>query len=97
MKTLHFFAEVNQTQGILLRAGLVLERRGFVLESLETVDYKGRVFLNIRVKGPEEKKDQAIKQLAKLIDVYSVQEISDVEWNVNPTFEKEYQMVLASV
>ncbi len=95
MKTIHFVAEIVQTQGILLRAGLVLERRGFVLEALETVEYKGRTFLNIRVKGQEEKKEQAVKQLSKLIDVISVQEAPEVEMGVNLNFEKEYNAVMA--
>lgn len=95
MKTIHFVAEIVQTQGILLRAGLVLERRGFVLEALETVEYKGRTFLNIRVKGQEERKEQAVKQLSKLIDVISVQEAPEVEMGVNLNFEKEYNAVMA--
>ena len=90
MKNIHFVAEIVQTQGVLLRAGLVLERRGFVLEALETVEYMGRTFLNIRVKGEEEKKDQAIKQLAKLIDVISIQEATGLEVG---SYEKEYQAV----
>ena len=90
MKNIHFVAEIVQTQGVLLRAGLVLERRGFVLEALETFESKGRTFLNIRAKGEEEKKDQAIKQLAKLIDVISIQEATGLELE---NFEKEFQPV----
>ncbi|MDB5272692.1 MAG: hypothetical protein JWO58_1059 [Chitinophagaceae bacterium] len=90
MKNIHFVAEIVQTQGVLLRAGLVLERRGFVLEALETFDAKGRTFLNIRAKGEEEKKDQAIKQLAKLIDVISIQEATGLELE---NFEKQFQPV----
>jgi|GEM_PF-6519978 len=96
MKTIHFVAEIVQSQGILLRTGLVLERRGFVLEALETVEYKGRTFLNIRVKGQEEKKEQAVRQLAKLIDIISVQEAPEVEFAANLSFEKEYQSVMAT-
>lgn len=96
MKTIHFVAEIVQNQGVLLRTGLVLERRGFVLEALETVEYKGRTFLNIRVKGLESKKDQALKQLAKLIDIVSVQEAPEVELTANLSFEKEYKSVMAT-
>ncbi len=90
MKNIHFVAEIIQTQGVLLRAGLVLERRGFVLEALETFESEGRTFLNIRVKGEEAKKDQAIKQLAKLIDLISIQEATGLELE---NFEKELQPV----
>lgn len=90
MKNIHFVAEIIQTQGVLLRAGLVLERRGFVLEALETFESQGRTFLNIRVKGEEEKKEQAIKQLAKLIDLISIQEATGLELE---NFEKEFQTV----
>ncbi len=90
MKNIHFVAEIIQTQGVLLRAGLVLERRGFVLEALETFESQGRTFLNIRVKGEEAKKDQAIKQLAKLIDLISIQEATGLELE---NFEKEFQSV----
>jgi acetolactate synthase small subunit len=95
MKTIHFIAEIVPHQGVLLRAGLVLERRGFLLEALETVEYKGRTFLNIRVKGMEEKKDQAVKQLAKLIDIISVQEAPQVDMGADIPYEKEYQSVMA--
>ena len=96
MKTIHFVAEIVQNQGVLVRAGLVLERRGFILEALETVEYKGRTFLNIRVKGVEEKKDQALKQLAKLIDVVYIQEDPEVELTTTkPIFEQEYKAVMA--
>lgn len=95
MKTIHFVAEIVQNQGVLIRAGLVLERRGFSLEALETVEYKGRTFLNIRVKGLEEKKDQAIKQLAKLIDVVSIQEAPEVSITERPVFEQEFKSVMA--
>ena len=97
MKTIHFVAEIVQNQGVLIRAGLVLERRGFSLEALETVEYKGRTFLNIRVKGLEEKKDQAIKQLAKLIDVVSIQEAQEISITARPVFEQEFNSVMASV
>ncbi|HSZ71927.1 MAG TPA: ACT domain-containing protein [Cytophagaceae bacterium] len=90
MKNIHFVAEIIQTQGILLRTGLILERRGFILEALETFETKGRTFLNIRVKGEEVKKEQAIKQLAKLIDVISIQEATGLELE---NFEKEFQPV----
>jgi len=90
MKNIHFVAEIIQTQGVLLRVGLVLERRGFVLEALETFESEGRTFLNIRVKGEEEKKEQAIKQLAKLIDLISIQEAIGLELE---NFEKEFQPV----
>jgi acetolactate synthase small subunit len=90
MKNIHFVAEIIQTQGVLLRVGLVLERRGFVLEALETFESQGRTFLNIRVKGEEVKKEQAIKQLAKLIDLISIQEATGIEWG---NFEKEFQLV----
>jgi len=90
MKNIHFVAEIIQTQGVLLRAGLVLERRGFVLEALETFESQGRTFLNIRVKGEEAKKEQAIKQLAKLIDLISIQEATGLELE---NFEKEFQPV----
>ena len=95
MKTIHFVAEIVQNQGVLIRAGLVLERRGFSLEALETVEYKGRTFLNIRVKGLEEKKDQAIKQLAKLIDVVSIQEAPEVSITERAVFEQEFKSVMA--
>jgi acetolactate synthase small subunit len=90
MKNIHFVAEIVQAQGVLLRTGLVLERRGFLLEALETFEYQDRTFLNIRVKGQEEKKDQALKQLAKLIDVISVQEATGVELE---NFEKTHHAV----
>lgn len=90
MKNIYFIAEIIQTQGILLRVGLVLERRGFVLEALETFESEGRIFLNIRVKGEEEKKEQAIKQLAKLIDLISIQEATGLELE---NFEREFQTV----
>ena len=90
MKNIHFVAEIIQTQGVLLRAGLVLERRGFILEALETFESQGRTFLNIRVKGEEGKKEQAIKQLAKLIDLISIQEATGLELE---NFEKELQPV----
>jgi acetolactate synthase small subunit len=97
MKTMHFVAEIVQNQGVLLRAGLVLERRGFSLEALETVEYKGRTFLNIRVKGFEEKKDQAIKQLSKLIDVISIQEAAEVSVSASrPVFEPEFKSMMAT-
>lgn len=90
MKNIHFVAEIIQTQGVLLRAGLVLERRGFILEALETFESQGRTFLNIRVKGEEAKKEQAIRQLAKLIDLISIQEAKGLELE---NFEKEFQSV----
>jgi len=90
MKNIHFVAEIIQTQGVLLRTGLVLERRGFVLEALETFESQGRTFLNIRVKGEEAKKEQAIKQLAKLIDLISIQEATGLELE---NFEKEFHPV----
>lgn len=90
MTNMHFVAEIIQTQGVLLRTGLVLERRGFILEALETFESQGRTFLNIRVKGEEAKKEQALKQLSKLIDLISVKEVNGLALE---NFSEEFQKV----
>jgi acetolactate synthase I/III small subunit len=61
--------------GAIIRIALILERRGFIIETLETFpSFDGYSQMLLTVKGSPEKFEQILKQLSKLIDVISAEE-----------------------
>jgi acetolactate synthase I/III small subunit len=61
--------------GTIIRIALILERRGFIIETLETSpSLDGHSQMMLTVKGSPEKFEQILKQLSKLVDVISVKE-----------------------
>jgi acetolactate synthase-1/3 small subunit len=61
--------------GAIIRIALILERRGFTIETLETFPaLDGHSQMLLTVKGNHEKFEQILKQLSKLIDVISAVE-----------------------
>jgi acetolactate synthase-1/3 small subunit len=72
----------NTKPGFVIRVALILERRGFDIESLiiAEAEMKGYSEMILKVKGSAEKSDQIIKQLSKLIDVIYVEEIKELEY-----------------
>jgi acetolactate synthase-1/3 small subunit len=61
--------------GSVIRIALVLERRGFAIESLQIKNLlDGYSEMNLTALGESEKMEQIQKQLAKLIDIVSVKE-----------------------
>jgi acetolactate synthase small subunit len=61
--------------GAIIRIALILERRGFIIESLETFpSLEGHSQMFLSIKGSTEKFEQILKQLSKLVDVMSAEE-----------------------
>jgi acetolactate synthase small subunit len=59
--------------GFIIRVALILERRGFTIQSLKVTDeISGQSRLDLLTMGDPLKKDQVIKQIEKLIDVKSL-------------------------
>jgi acetolactate synthase small subunit len=69
--SIHF----SNKPGSIIRIALILERRGFLIETLETYpSLDGHCQMLLTVKGSSEKFEQILKQLSKLVDVISAQE-----------------------
>lgn len=61
--------------GCVIRVALILERRGYAIESLQMKSpLDGYSEMNLVIIGEQEKFEQVQKQLTKLIDVMSVRE-----------------------
>jgi acetolactate synthase-1/3 small subunit len=75
-KTKHSLAiRLINNPGCVIRIALVLERRGFAIESLQIKNMlDGYSEMSMVVLGDSEKMDQINKQLSKLIDIVSVKE-----------------------
>ncbi|MES2733450.1 MAG: acetolactate synthase small subunit [Bacteroidota bacterium] len=86
METSHTFAICfSHKPGMILRIALVLERRGYTIESLFTTTEPhnpGYSEMVLTVKGDPSKLAQVTKQLAKLIDVLTVKELKKVYYAV---------------
>lgn len=62
--------------GFVIRIALILERRGFALQSVRITDETpGMSALELQGQGDSTKKDQIIKQIEKLVDVKSVKDL----------------------
>ncbi len=75
----HIFSlSINQKPGIMIRAALIFERRGFDIDFMEISggDPSGLNKMIIRATGDASKVDQIEKQLEKLIDVVRAKYIS---------------------
>ncbi|MEX2373186.1 MAG: acetolactate synthase small subunit [Dehalococcoidia bacterium] len=74
-------ALVENRPGVLNRVASMFRRRGFNIDSLAvgTTEEEGISRMTIVVEGPAEIGDQVRKQLDKLIDVVTVETISDGE------------------
>ena len=73
----------NSKPGFVIRIALLLERRSFEIESLEIEpsEKTGCSEMLLKVKGCDEKKDQILKQISKLIDVVYVEELQVLEYS----------------
>jgi acetolactate synthase small subunit len=60
--------------GCVIRVALILEKRGYTIESLQMKHSSEYSDMNLIVSGEPEKFEQVQKQLSKLIDVLSVRE-----------------------
>ena len=76
--SLSLILQINNKPGIVIRVALLLERRGYSINSLaiEPID-EGFAEMSLQVTGNPEKKEQIIKQLCKIIDVIQVEEGAD--------------------
>lgn len=75
----HIFSlSINQKPGIIIRAALIFERRGFDIDFMEISgeDSNGLNKMIIRATGDSSKVVQIEKQLEKLIDVVKANYIS---------------------
>ena len=72
----------NTKQGFFIRIALLLERRGFDIESLEISPSakEGCSEMLLKVNGPSEKAEQVMKQISKLIDVVYVEEVTAYQY-----------------
>lgn len=64
----------NNKPGTIIRIAMVLERRGYTLNSLN-INPTGHLSLSemvVIIKGDESKFEQIVKQIAKLVDIYEV-------------------------
>jgi len=67
-------------EGLVARVALLTERRSFVIESLIVRKPQDRLpFLSLVLSGPEARFEQVCKQLQKLVDVVTVEEVAVVE------------------
>ncbi|MDJ1501799.1 ACT domain-containing protein [Xanthocytophaga agilis] len=82
METQHTFSLIyTRKPGILIRVALVLERRGYTIESMSTNSYDSNPDyweMILTTEGDPEKLEQITRQLAKLIDVFSVQVLKEM-------------------
>lgn len=75
----YFSILFNSKPGFVIRVALILERRGFEIQSLTIQHHQESVAeMILKVSGVEEKKDQVIKQISKLIDVLEVSEVNEL-------------------
>ena len=64
--------------GFVIRIALLLERRGFLLQSMKITDGPfGLSLMELKGEGDPAKKEQIIKQIEKLVDVKSVKELEE--------------------
>ncbi|MDJ1494824.1 ACT domain-containing protein [Cytophagaceae bacterium DM2B3-1] len=82
METQHTFSLIyTRKPGILIRVALVLERRGYTIESMNTSPYDSNPDyweMMLTIEGDPAKLEQVTRQLAKLIDVFAVQVLKEV-------------------
>lgn len=82
MKTQHTFSLIyTRKPGILIRVALILERRGYTIESMNTNPYDPNPDyweMILTTEGDPAKLEQVIRQLAKLIDVFAVQVLKEM-------------------
>lgn len=72
---------VDPRAGIVIRVALVLERRGYSMESMKisrNVE-DGLAIMHLHVEGEDSRWEQIKLQLAKLIDVVKVEEVSAID------------------
>jgi acetolactate synthase-1/3 small subunit len=92
----HIFSlSINYKPGIMIRAALIFERRGFEVDFMEISggDSNGLSKMIIRANGDSAKVEQIEKQLEKLIDVVSAKYISS-ELAVDKALELESKPAL---
>lgn len=82
MEASHTFAIVySKKPGILIRIALVMERRGYSIESVSTTPYELNPTYSemiVTAEGDPAKLEQVSKQVSKLIDVMAVRELKEV-------------------
>lgn len=62
--------------GLMIRLGLILERRGYEVDSYIINDLNdGKALVELAIRGDQSKADQVKKQIAKLIDIVEVEEV----------------------
>ncbi|MFN3403975.1 MAG: ACT domain-containing protein [Cytophagaceae bacterium] len=82
-----FYLTFNNKPGTLIRIALLFERRGYSMNFMEISEEKtseGFSTMKIKATGDNSRKEQVIKQLEKLVDVFSVKTPAP-EKNINPT------------
>jgi acetolactate synthase-1/3 small subunit len=68
---------IDPKPGIVIRVALVLERRGYSMESMKiSRDESDLAVMHLHVEGENGRWEQIKKQLVKLIDVVEVTEVS---------------------
>ncbi len=82
METQHTYSIIYAKKpGILIRLALVLERRGYTIESMRTSPYDPNPEyweMVITTEGDPTKLEQVTRQLTKLIDVFAVRVLKEV-------------------
>jgi acetolactate synthase-1/3 small subunit len=63
--------------GFLIRVALLLERRGYTIQSLEITQGKEEALMELIMQGLPFKYVQVVKQIQKLVDVISVEDCSE--------------------
>lgn len=73
-----FKIQAIQNPGIVIRIAMVLERRAYSIQSLKIKKeaHDGLCLIHLKAEGSEQKKEQIIKQLSRLVDVFFVTEVS---------------------
>jgi len=71
---------IDPKPGIVIRVALVLERRGYSMESMKiSREENGLAVMHLHVEGENGRWEQIKKQLLKLIDVIEVTEVSELD------------------
>jgi len=72
MKKYSIIIRYAHNPGFLIRIALLLERRGYRIQSLEITEGKEDAIMELSMVGHASKSEQVIKQIQKLVDVISV-------------------------